>query len=98
MMIIQFADKGNLRCTLSSNFNNILWKDKIQSLRYAALDLKNLHGLGYFHKDFHSGNILQIRPDYGNYAPYISDFGLSGPSNEQKSDKKKSLNKLYSLF
>ena len=39
-----------------------------------------LHKLGYCHKDFHSGNILD-----GKYYTYISDFGLSGPSNEQKS-------------
>src|SRR5207248_8877408 len=32
-------------------------------------------------KDFHSGNILK-----SNSVSYISDFGLSGPSNEQKSD------------
>jgi hypothetical protein len=29
MMIMQFADQGNLRHFLSRNFNNILWKDKI---------------------------------------------------------------------
>ena len=60
MMIMQFADQGNLRHVLSSNFNNILWKDKIRLLECSAFDLKNLHELGYFHKDFHSGNILQI--------------------------------------
>ena len=83
MMILQFADKGNLRSVLSSNFNNILWKDKIDNLYIIIVDLKNLHELEYFHKDFHSGNIL-----YGDEYPYISDFGLSGPSNKQKSDDK----------
>ena len=83
MMIIQFADQGNLRHVLSSNFSNILWNDKIRLLLYLTEDLKNLHKLGYFHKDFHSGNILK-----DGYLPYISDFGLSGPSNEQKSDDK----------
>ena len=81
-MILQFADEGNLRSVLSSNFNNILWKDKIQYLRGLTIDLKNLHELGYFHKDFHSGNIL--RND--NFS-YISDFGLSGPANEQQSNE-----------
>jgi serine/threonine protein kinase len=54
-----------------------------------AVDLENLHSLGYFHKDFHSGNILQNhnKNNKGNLS-YISDFGLSGPSNEQKSDDK----------
>ena len=85
MMIIQFADQGNLRHILSNNFKNVLWENKINVLRDSALDLKNLHQLGYFHKDFHSGNIL--KDSYGSYS-YISDFGLSGPSNEQKSDNK----------
>jgi serine/threonine protein kinase len=83
MMIIKFADRGNLRNILSKNFNNIMWKDKILLLYQSLMDLKNLHKLGYFHKDFHSGNILQIND---NNNSYISDFGLSGPANEQKSD------------
>lgn len=82
-MITEFADKGNLRCVLSNNFNSILWKDKIRLLWYLTIDLKTLHHLGYSHKDFHSGNILQ-----NNINNYLSDFGLSGPANEQKSDSK----------
>ena len=85
MMIIQLADKGNLRSILSSNFNNTLWKYKIELLWGSVFDLKNLHQLGYFHKDFHSGNILQKSKN--NWA-FISDFGLSGPANKQKSDDK----------
>ena len=81
-MIIEFADQGNLRHVLSSNFNNILWKDKIELLQDLTIDLINLHKLGYFHKDFHSGNILK------SHSFYVSDFGLSGPSNEQKSKDK----------
>ncbi|EXX54562.1 Cdc15p [Rhizophagus irregularis DAOM 197198w] len=46
------------------------------------IDLETLHGLGYCHKDFHSGNILQAD------TICISDFGLSGPANEQKSNGK----------
>jgi serine/threonine protein kinase len=83
MMILQFANKGNLRSFLSRNFNNTLWEDKIFILSLLSYSLKILHKLGYFHKDFHSGNILQR-----NLQPYISDFGLSGPSNKQKSDDK----------
>src|SRR5437868_13822361 len=84
MMIMQFADQGNLRHILLSNFKNILWKDKIKILRDSAMDLTDLHKLEYFHKDFHSGNILKVGDGYS----YVSDFGLSGPSNEQKSDDK----------
>ena len=82
---MQFADQGNLRHVLSSNFNNILWREKILLLYYLTIDLENLHKLGYSHKDFHSGNILkESEKDYS----FISDFGLSGPPNEQKSDDK----------
>ena len=81
MMIIQLMERGNLRCYLSNNFNNSLWNQKILWLRFIVDDLHNLHKLGYCHKDFHSGNILN--------KFYLSDFGLSSrPSNEQESDGK----------
>ena len=80
-MIVKFLPGGNLRSCLSNNFNNILWKDKTIKLSHITSDLKNLHRLGYCHKDFHSGNILQ-----GDNNSYISDFGLTGPADKQKSD------------
>ncbi|GES80895.1 kinase-like domain-containing protein [Rhizophagus clarus] len=83
MMIIKLVDQGNLRCELSSNFNNYLWIDKLGFLTAISYELRSLHKLGYFHKDFHSGNILQ-----NDGTSFISDFGLSGPSNKQKSDDK----------
>ncbi|POG69460.1 kinase-like domain-containing protein [Rhizophagus irregularis DAOM 181602=DAOM 197198] len=82
MMIIEFAYNGNLRSILSNDFNNIMWVDKISHLYSILVDLRDLHELGYCHKDFHSGNILHASPIC------ISDFGLSGPVNEQKSDGK----------
>jgi serine/threonine protein kinase len=89
MMIINLADKGNLRSNLSDNFKNTLWKNKIALLYHSSIDLQNLHKLGYFHKDFHSGNILQLYNDGEDCVySYISDFGLSGPANEQNSDDK----------
>ncbi|CAB4433014.1 unnamed protein product [Rhizophagus irregularis] len=84
IMIMQFSSRGNLRNILSSDFENILWSEKIEYLYCAATDLKNLHELGYFHKDFHSGNMLSSNDGF-----YISDFGLSRPSNEQKSSDNK---------
>jgi serine/threonine protein kinase len=83
MMIIKFAEKGNLRTSLSNNFNNIMWKDKIKLLDEITYDLNELHNSGYIHKDFHNGNILQT-----DVLSFISDFGLSGPANVQKSDDK----------
>jgi serine/threonine protein kinase len=60
MLIMEFANNGNLRNVLLNNFNNIFWKDKIKVLYDLAIGLKNLHELGYFHKNLHSGNILRI--------------------------------------
>ncbi|GBB97129.1 hypothetical protein RclHR1_02920014 [Rhizophagus clarus] len=84
MMILQFAEKGNLRSSFLKDFNEKLWRDKLLNLFWISANLNDLHELKYIHKDFHSGNILQISDE----ESYISDFGLSGPSNKQKSDDK----------
>ncbi|CAI2170833.1 15749_t:CDS:2 [Funneliformis geosporum] len=49
-----------------------------------TIGLKNLHELGYVHKDLHSGNILL----QDKVNAYITDFGLAGPANKQISDIK----------
>ncbi|GBB98578.1 hypothetical protein RclHR1_03270001 [Rhizophagus clarus] len=49
------------------------------------VNLKYFHTLKYCHKDFHSGNILRFD---NKDESRISDFGLSGPANEQASDGK----------
>ena len=61
IMIVEFADKGNLRDTLLQDFSKILWKDKIRFLCDLTIDLKYLHDLNYCHKDLHSGNILRSK-------------------------------------
>src|SRR6266542_944651 len=83
VMIVQFADEGNLRSILSTKFNGIFWRDKTLYLINLMFDLESLHNLGYCHRDFHSGNILQKED-----LSYLSDFGLSRPADEQKSDVK----------
>ncbi len=82
IMIVEFADKGSLRSILSTKFNNILWKNKIRYLYHLTVDIKTLHSLEYCHRDLHSGNILR------GSATYLSDFGLSSPADEQKSNDK----------
>ncbi|GBB84540.1 hypothetical protein RclHR1_01110025 [Rhizophagus clarus] len=85
MMILKFAnDNGNFRDSLSNKFNDILWENKIKLLYDTLEGLQELHELGYFHKDFHSGNILRV----DDYMTFVSVFGLSGPTNDQKSDDK----------
>src|SRR5437868_6445915 len=66
----------------------IQFLDKGNSRSIFSNDFNNIlwkdnKNLGYFHKDFHSENTLHTDVD-----AYISDFGLSGPENERKSDDK----------
>src|SRR5438270_645423 len=85
MMVMQFAKDGNIRNILSKNFNNILWGKKIKILYYLIKDLSDLHKLGYFHKDLHSGNIL--KEDNESLVVknvHISDFGLSGSEEKEE--------------
>src|SRR5687768_10806569 len=81
IMIVEFANRGNLKSILSTDFNNISWKVKVKNLWYLISDLYHLHSLEYCHKDFHSGNIL-----YDGTVSFLSDFGLSRPADEQKFD------------
>ncbi|GBB86730.1 hypothetical protein RclHR1_13120001 [Rhizophagus clarus] len=69
------------------SFYNTLWKDKLFYLTWLLVELKSLHKLLYSHKDFHSGNILHHLSKNLD-AAYVSDFGLSGPLNKQKSENK----------
>ncbi|GBC46668.2 kinase-like domain-containing protein [Rhizophagus irregularis DAOM 181602=DAOM 197198] len=70
MTILRLVDKGNLGSVLSHNFNNNLWEDKIKYLQWIAYGLNKLHGLGYFHKDFHS-ICNGLRPEFGIGTPEI---------------------------
>ncbi|CAI2174741.1 4225_t:CDS:2, partial [Funneliformis geosporum] len=57
---------------------------KVRQLYNVISDLDDLHKIGYCHKDIHSGNILQDK-----LYSHISDFGISGPVNKQKSGDQK---------
>ncbi|CAI2198812.1 6915_t:CDS:1, partial [Funneliformis geosporum] len=61
---------------------------KIEKLCHINEDLTTLQNLGYYHKDFHSGNILQ-----NEVASYVSDFGLTGPADKQNLN-----NKIYGVL
>ncbi len=84
---------GNLRSILLNNLHNILWKDKISILVKIINNLVSLHELKYCHKNLHSNNILQNQSIDELYIQnfglsYISDFGLTGPEDKQKSNDK----------
>ena len=58
MMVLEYANDGNLREYLKINFNNINWLQKLQNLYCLSFSLKNIHELDIVHQDFHPGNIL----------------------------------------
>ncbi|RHZ87579.1 hypothetical protein Glove_33g129 [Diversispora epigaea] len=86
MMVLQYAEDGNLREYLKINFNNINWLQKLWNLWFLSSTLKNIHELDIVHQDFHPGNILSSNFKSGLR---ISDFGLSkligvSPNNSEK--------------
>src|SRR5579859_6128994 len=83
MMVIEYAKNCSLRQNLNKNFNLYTWYSKLENLKNIASGLRDIHKKGLTHRDFHSGNILNI----GTNGTFITDLGLCKPANE-KSDKK----------
>ncbi|RIB13729.1 kinase-like domain-containing protein, partial [Gigaspora rosea] len=77
IMVLKFADSGNLHEYIINNFETFNWKKKLFFLERISNELILIHKEGNVHRDFHHGNIL-IHDD--NY-PCISDLGLAGPAN-----------------
>ncbi|RIB11392.1 kinase-like domain-containing protein [Gigaspora rosea] len=72
MMVIEYADEGNLRQYLERNFRFLTWKQKIKFLRSISDNLSYIHQ-NYIHRDFHSGNILMFNTD--DFVPRFFDVG-----------------------
>ncbi|RHZ86174.1 hypothetical protein Glove_54g20 [Diversispora epigaea] len=82
MMVLEYANDGNLREYLKIN-----WKKKLQSPYNLSYRLMSIHKLNIVHQDFHPGNILSS--NFKNGPIDISDFGLSkligaNPNNPEK--------------
>jgi serine/threonine protein kinase len=75
MMVMNFAEDGDLRHYINRNKTTVRWKDAIEMLCNIAMGLLSVHKNGTFHKNLHSGNILKF------YSCNIADFGLCGPSD-----------------
>ena len=83
IMVLQYADGGNLNNWLTKNYKYFSWTNKLDVLRYIIDGLIKIHQRRIVHRDFHTGNILLEYKYIGvnaNYA-YISDMGLSGKVN-----------------
>ncbi|RIB16790.1 kinase-like domain-containing protein [Gigaspora rosea] len=86
ILVTEFAEFGDFRNYLASNFNQLKWVDKLSFLRHIIADLTNIHFFGYLHKDLHTGNILVIKR-WKTICASISDLGLSQPADKSTEDK-----------
>ncbi|GBC09624.1 hypothetical protein RclHR1_00900010 [Rhizophagus clarus] len=87
-MLVTGLGGASLRTLLAERFTKLSWQFKISYLSFIIKDLKKLHEQGICHKDLHSGNIL-VKINFA--LAYLTDFGLSGPSD-------KSSEKIYGIL
>ncbi|RIB25330.1 kinase-like domain-containing protein [Gigaspora rosea] len=86
LMVFQYANMGNLRNYLTSNFRKLNWKNKLKILIDVTKHLNQIHIAGYVHGDLHSGNILLSQDISGSIISYIADLGLSRKKEESDSE------------
>ncbi|PKY39301.1 kinase-like protein [Rhizophagus irregularis] len=72
ILVLEYANEGNLRKFLKKNFTSLKWNDKIQMALDITNGLKFLHSKGIIHRDLHSKNIL-----VNDRKLLIADLGLS---------------------
>ncbi|RIB26775.1 kinase-like domain-containing protein [Gigaspora rosea] len=86
LIVLQYANNGNLHKFLRTNFQEVNWKTKLKLLVDISRDLYLIHEAEYIHADFHSGNILQHKGISTTLQFYIADLGLSKKTNENNSE------------
>ncbi|CAG8741858.1 3873_t:CDS:2, partial [Racocetra persica] len=81
MLVLQFANGGNLRDHLQrkqqDNIYKISWSELIQIAKEITLGLEHLHNNEIIHRDLHSKNILM-----NDGKALIADFGISKQLND----------------
>src|SRR5690349_1471486 len=83
MIVMNFAENGNLRNYLNKNYGNIPWERKLNLLVEISKGLNEIHEKGLSHRNFHSGNVV-ISKDFNVYT---TDLGLNKPANVGSNDK-----------
>ncbi|KAG9292734.1 hypothetical protein G9A89_008322 [Geosiphon pyriformis] len=78
-IVMEFAEHGDMRKYLSTNFHSTSWYDKLYIASDIAEGLDSIHSSGIVHRDLHSGNILQYVKD----EVTIGDLGLCQPVNSK---------------
>ncbi|PKC61876.1 kinase-like protein [Rhizophagus irregularis] len=72
ILVLEYANDGNLKDYLEEKFASLNWNDKIKMAMDITSGLKFLHSKEIIHRDLHSKNIL-----VNNGKLLIADFGLS---------------------
>ncbi|CAB4485400.1 unnamed protein product [Rhizophagus irregularis] len=72
ILVMEYANEGNLRDFLNKKFTSLKWSDQIQMALDITSGLKFLHSKEIIHRDLHSKNIL-----VNNGKLLIADLGLS---------------------
>ncbi|GBC29195.2 kinase-like domain-containing protein [Rhizophagus irregularis DAOM 181602=DAOM 197198] len=72
ILVLEYANEGNLRDYLKKKFTYLRWNDKMQMALDITGGLKFIHSKEIIHRDLHSKNIL-----VNNGKLLIADFGLS---------------------
>ncbi|RHZ46841.1 hypothetical protein Glove_606g176 [Diversispora epigaea] len=83
VIVMNYARYGSLRKLLNQTFKELTWREKIEILLTIVNGLANIHEMGFMHKDFHSGNIV----NQNLTRSYITDFGLCKPVSEKNPEK-----------
>src|SRR5579883_1808822 len=73
MLVLEYAENGDLRDYLQTHFTEITWQRRLIMLNSLAKNLLNIHNAGFTHYDLHPGNVLII----SEIEIVISDFGLA---------------------
>src|ERR1043165_898201 len=58
LLVMEYADGGNLRKYLQKHFSTLTWDDKINLAYQISEGIKYLHGENILHRDLHSKNIV----------------------------------------
>ncbi|PKC56171.1 hypothetical protein RhiirA1_474394 [Rhizophagus irregularis] len=91
VMVLDYAEGGNLRNYLNGNYDKLSWSDKINYLHSIAHGLKDIHEEELIHRDLHIGNILRLKS-----MTCITDMGLCKPADYNASENTK--NKIYGIL
>ncbi|GES87585.1 kinase-like domain-containing protein [Rhizophagus clarus] len=91
IMVLDYAENGNLRSYLNTSYNELSWNKKLNYLHSIAHGLKNIHEKGLIHQDLHIGNILRLKN-----ITCIADMGFCKPVDYDALENTK--NKIYGVL